>query len=549
MPALTGVLNSIADGGIVNPYISTDLNSYAQDYWPPYATDRSASPSGAVVRHLPTESNSRALSGAVTPSFRGDYYDRVHFTPAVMNFGNILEQQSRQLYVWNAWLSLSTVTGQTSTDALVYIDPLPGVLQPLEEVLTACVALPGGIDNLVDDVVALQFLERVDAYLPVLGTRVAVLPYQPRTQWQEVHEWLTNVIVSYDGSEQRVKVRSQPRITVEAQYPIPPRELQRANNIVYGWIRGNWAVPLWTDATLASPVVSGATTITLNDVDSLIQGAAEVFIWQSYDLYETVQVDSFAGNVLTTMNPVANNYSRPIVIPLVNGTTNTGIVRNTDGFTSDIKSTYRLTKQIAVEGIVPAQYAGHDIYFDEQLLPNSGKVTEDMLTRFDEVTNRIANSRFITPWANTKQSRIYTVYNRTKSETYAFKKWLARRSGKFRPFWTPSFEADFTITQTGTISNSLVFRSNGYELYASARKHIAVKLKSGSWLTREVMSYQANPNNTSSITLDANLNIDSTDIEMVCYLGLKRLDTDRVEIYFPGNGQSFASLRIVEIEP
>lgn len=549
MAALTGEVRIGGTGGAVNVLITSELNSYAQDYWPAYASEQLSSPRGTLTSNLPVSSPGETITGRVGNSYRLDYYDRVHFTPQVLNFGNILERQTRQVYVWNAWLTSSTVNGQLTTDSLVYLDPLPGELHALEEVLTYCIALPGGLDNLLDDSISLQFDERDDAVLPVFGTRVAVLPYQPKSQWQETHEWMTNVITSYNGSEQRVKLRTLPRITIDAEYPIPPSELQRANNIVYGWVRGPWAIPLWTDATLASPVVSGATTITLNDVDSLIQGAAEVFIWQSYDLYETVQVDSFAGNVLTTMNPVANNYSRPIVIPLVNGTTNTGIVRNTDGFTSDIKSTYRLTKQIAVEGIVPAQYAGHDIYFDEQLLPNSGNVTEDMLTRFDEVTNRIANSRFITPWANTKQSRIYTVYNRTKSETYEFKKWLARRSGKFRSFWTPSFEPDFILTQTGSITDALVFKSNGYDLYASAREHIAVKLTDGNWLTRRVTSYQANPDNTTSIGLNASLDIDRDEIEMVCYLGLKRLDTDRVELYYPGNGQSFASLRIVEISP
>lgn len=549
MTALTGEIRAGGTGGAVNVLITSELNTYAQDYWPAYASEQLSSPRGTLTSNLPVSSLGETITGRVGNSYRLDYYDRVHFTPQVLNFGNILERQTRQVYVWNAWLTSSTVNGQLTTDSLVYLDPLPGELHALEEVLTYCIALPGGLDNLLDDSISLQFDERDDAVLPVFGTRVAVLPYQPKTQWQETHEWLTNVITSYNGSEQRVKLRTLPRITIDAEYPIPPSELQRANNIVYGWVRSTWAIPLWTDATLASPVVSGDSIIELQDTASLIELAEEVLIWESYTNYEVARVASIVGVELTTTNPLANNYSRPIVIPIATGVTNSGIVRNTNGFNSDIKSTYRVVHQPAVEGIIPDQYLGNDIYFDEQLVPNSGKVTEDMLTRFDEVTNRIANSRFISPWANTKQSRIYTVYNRTKSETYEFKKWLARRSGKFRSFWTPSFEPDFILTQTGSITDALVFKSNGYDLYASAREHIAVKLTNGNWLTRQVTSYQANTDNTTSIGLNASLDVDRDEIEMVCYLGLKRLDTDRVELYYPGNGQSFASLRIVEISP
>lgn len=549
MAVLSGVIRPNGYGGIVNPSITTELNSYAWDYWPAYATDQLPTIRGAVVNNLPVTTVPRSLSGRIPEQFKADFYNRIHFTPEVMNFGNIIEQQSRQLYIWNAWLTPSVITGQTSTDGLIYIDVEPRTLQPLEELLSACVALPGGVNNLVDDQINLQLLGLPDAVLPVNGTRVAVLPYQPRTQWQEVHEWLTNVIMSYDGSEQRIKVRAYPKVSIDAEYPIPSTEIRRANNIVYGWVRGAWVVALWTDAVRASPVVSGASSLTLSETGTVLDVADEILIWERPDLYEIAQVSSLVSTTLTTVNPVANSYSRPIVLPVVSAVTNAGIVRNTDGFSSDVKTTYRVTKPLQIEGDVPDQYLGNDIYYDEQILPNNGKVSEDMLTRFDEVTNRIATSRYITPWANTKQSRIYTVYNTTKSETYNFKKWLSRRSGKFRPFWTPSFEADFILTSTGPLTDSFTFVENGYSLYANARAHVAVRLKNGDWLPREINSYTDNGDGTTTVTLTSSLAIDAADVDIVCYLGLKRLDTDRVEIYFPGNGKSFASLRIVEISP
>lgn len=547
MTALTGEIRSIGYGGVLNPAITSNLDSYGFNWWPPHETDFSKVGRNMLTYNLPVPANGRSVTGRVGGSFYGDYYNRIHLTPQSLDFGNILEAQSRQLYIWNAYLTTSAFTGYTTTDKLLSVTPLFAALFPLQEFLTAVIAQPGGVNNLDADI-TFGWTSRPDSLLHVYGTRVAILPYQPNAQWQETHEWITNVIKSYNGTEQRVKLRYYPRTTVEVSYQVPPADRQRAQNLVQGWVNAGWIVPLWTDAAVSGPVATGAMSFNVVNSDSLIQYATELVLWQRHDLYEVVRVGSIVGTTVNLINPVVNDYSRAVVVPVANGVTNTGIVRNTDGYASDLKASYRLAIKPEIDAVTPDQYQGEDIYFTEQIVPNSGKITEDMLTRFDEVTNRIANSKFYTPWLQTQHSRIYTIFNTSKQETLNFKRWLARRSGKFRPFWTPTFEPDFTLSQIGNITTALIVVDNGYSLYQRKRKHLAILKTDGTWVTREILSYGVPTGGLMNLNLDTALNFDASLVKMICFLGLKRLDTDRVEIFFPGGGNSYASLRIVEIE-
>lgn len=548
MTVLTGAITDLVISEIVNPLITADLDSYAVDIWPPHASLESSPKSGTLTRTLPVSANARSLTGAVTKSFFHDYYNRIHITPVVLNFGNVIEQASQSIYIWNAYLLSTGLINYITTDPLLSVSPSFTTLTALQELHAYVIAMPGGIDNL-DDTITFNWGTSEASTISILGTRVAILPYQARTQWQEIHEWYTNVIKSYDGTEQRRKIRANPRLTLEVEYPVPPTDRQRAQNLTQGWVGHGWVVPLWADAAYGSALSAGAMSVTVTNSDTVLQYASECVLWQDHLTYELVKIASIVGTTVTFVEPTVNAYSRPIVLPVANAVANQGIVRNTDGYRSDIKASYRVSSKPEIPEVVPAQYKGEDIYYSEQILPNNGMIPDDMLTRIDEVTNRVANSKFYAPWVNTQQSRIYTVDNRTKAETLAFKKWLARRSGKFRPFWTPSFENDFTLTTTGYIINSFSCIDNGYTLYQTKRNHIAILKTDGTWIPCEILSYSSPVGGVFSLTLDTNLNFNADQIKQVCYLGLKRLDTDRIEIYFPGNSRSYASLRIVEIEP
>jgi len=423
-----------------------------------------------------------------------------------------------------------------------------GALAALEEVTVTLTALPGAVSNL-DLIIYINWVEREQSFFYVLGQRVLAFPYQP-SSWREEITWLTNVIKSYDGSEKRVKLLKNPKMMLSAEYPIPTIENQRANNLIYGWAKLLWLVPIWSQPIILDSLVVSGLVLSIPTTGTICNNLTELIIWESPTKFETVQVESDSGTDVTILTALENTYTSKVYIMATGkGIAKSGIERATDGYRNIIKFVYTMKDLPVIAETVPDQYLGNDVYTDIQLTPNSGLVPEEMLTRFDEVSNGIADSTFYTPWLNIQPSRIYTVQNETIEETLNFRKWLERRNGKFRSFWTPSFENDFTVVQNTTITTSILCRSNRFETYGNARDHIAILLTTGSWIFTNILSQSDNGNGTMSITLSSSLGIQPSTIKMICHLGLKRLDTDRVEMYYTNGGRSSTSLRIVEIEP
>ena len=115
-------------------------------------------------------------------------------------------------------------------------------LSALQEISITLTALPGATDNL-DLIIYINWVEREQSSFHVTGERVLTFPYQP-SGWREEINWLTNVIKSYNGTEKRVKLLKNPKMVTSVEYPIPTIENQRANNLIYGWLKNLWLVPI-----------------------------------------------------------------------------------------------------------------------------------------------------------------------------------------------------------------------------------------------------------------------------------------------------------------
>lgn len=547
MTALSAAILTGSEYGAVNGAITTDLDTYdVSMMWPFGASLMSGTLGGLLVAGSQVQP-AIALNGSIQPTYFQDYYNRIHIVPKEVNFGNISERKSTTLSIFNAYFGTSTPSSVVIADSFLQLSTF-GALAPLEEITVTLTALVGAVNNL-DLIIYINWIERVQSFFSVIGQRVLTFPYQP-SGWREEITWLTNVIKSYDGSEKRVKLLKNPKMMLSAEYPIPTIENQRANNLIYGWAKLVWLVPIWSQPIILDSLVVNGLVLSIPTTGTICNNLTELIIWESPTKFETVQVESDSGTDVTILTALENTYtSKVYVMATAKGIAKSGIERATDGYRNTVKIVYTMKDLPIIGGTVPDQYLGNDIYTDIQLTPNSGLVPEEMLTRFDEVTNGIANSTFYTPWLNIQPSRIYTVQNDTIEETLNFKKWLERRGGKFRAFWTPSFENDFTVVQTTTITTSVLCRSNSFETYGTARDHIAIWLTTGSWIFTNIISQSDNGNGTMSINLSSSLGIQPSTIKMICHLGLKRLDTDRVEMYYTNGGRSSTSLRIVEIEP
>lgn len=130
-------------------------------------------------------------------------------------------------------------------------------------------------------------------------------------------------------------------------------------------------------------------------------------------------------------------------------------------------------------------------------------------------------------------------------EPWTLREWLYRRAGRFRGFWHPSFEADLKLVSTGAISTTLNVDDDGYIVYGTQHRHIAIEATTG-WLARTVTN-AVRAGSTAQLTLNASLGVNASVIKRICWLGFKRLNSDSVELNWSGGGICEADMRLLEL--
>jgi len=105
---------------------------------------------------------------------------------------------------------------------------------------------------------------------------------------------------------------------------------------------------------------------------------------------------------------------------------------------------------------------------------------------------------------------------------------------------------------SGTVTNVLsIHAADGFLDWLPFRNHVAVLTAEGVWLCRTIIDAAPKPGDISTVelTLDSALNIAATNIRAISFLGLRRLDTDLVELNWRGNSVVTSTVNTVEIQP
>ena len=107
----------------------TELPHYDESY--PFRNPVAQGDSGyvaAVTNNLPIDVEPKAaVSSWRMPTFLDDYYYRIHIRPGVIDLGNLLSSQTRQVEVWNAHFVgklLSSIT-DVGLDGIDLAEPAP----------------------------------------------------------------------------------------------------------------------------------------------------------------------------------------------------------------------------------------------------------------------------------------------------------------------------------------------------------------------------------------------------------------------------------------
>lgn len=383
--------------------------------------------------------------------------------------------------------------------------------------------------------------------VPELGELV-VLPFHPEAPFSEVLEWKTDVINSHNGTESRYRTRNAPRQAFSMRCPIPPEFNARAVNTAYGArARRSWGIPVWTEAQPVGSVSFGATSISLDTTNRDFRPDSLALLWSSPGTWRVVRIDEVTASSITLKEEVGLTLHGAHAMPLRVGRLRSNISRATNGYRTALSFTQEVEDNIVLASDAPTQYEGHDIYFDENLFDGDGH-TQEITSRVDVIDYETGKVQQFAPWTFNRQAYPYRKVLDGLAEVLAFKKWLHRRAGKLRPFWLPTFENNVRLSMTGMVEASIIFHNDAYLPLGNDHTHIAIETKSGQWYARTITE-TSGTGNFRTAQLDSAVNVLASDIRRVSFLGLHRLDTDRVELSWQGGGVCVSEFRIIEVQP
>jgi hypothetical protein len=375
-----------------------------------------------------------------------------------------------------------------------------------------------------------------------------LMPLWPRAGASETLEWLTSVIISEDGHEDRTEVRVAPRQTFGYRYFVPLADHRRIRNIIYGATGLQWYVPVWPQVQSIGAVADAATSLTAETRWSEFREGGFAMLWDSADHCQIVEIDQIADVDTLTLTTATEEFADAWLMPVRLGHLTGNPSRQFNGRADVVELEFEVDDPDELTPAAPTQYLGNDIYFDPGLL-EGGSITERMTARIDVFDESLGQIAYFAPWDFNKPQRIHRMGSKNAEETWAIREFLHRRRGRSVAFWQPTFEADLRLLNTGNLTNSIRIADDSYLGYAEDRTHIAFETATG-WLARAITAVLDLGGGEVQLTVSPSLGgIASSTVRRICYLGLKRLDTDRVEISHQGGTAFSCAVNTIEIQP
>lgn len=359
--------------------------------------------------------------------------------------------------------------------------------------------------------------------------------WKTSANWQtpiiERLEFKTDVLLAYDGSEQRIALRQSPRRYFEFGFLVPTLiERQKLEAAISANGSQAWDLPIWTDSTPCTSAISHGDVVIYADTigrDFVAGGKALLLATNGNSLI--INISTLTTTQLNLSSAVVGSW--PIetsVIPLrsayleqsqqisrFTGSAIYGVVR----FLCDDISTWSTATETIYRGypvLTIASNWSQDITTDYQRKMQIVDFGVGGIYRDDESSLPV----FI-------QSHHFVLDSRQKITD--FRKFLYSRRGRLNALWIPTFMPDLTFVALSSVYLDVV-NIDYTTLYNQSinRRDIRIEMTNGDIHYRRIVASAVISNTVERLTL--NNTLPSSDIEKISFMMFGRLDTDAIEL-------------------
>lgn len=502
--------------------------------------------------------------------YHGDtWFDRIHIIPRdKLKFGNILAFQVQDFEIFNAYrktqATLNSITNGLGDGAGTNDISAPSVLDPFTSFLDAASTRLNPIKTQLqvqkdgaptfDGALAFNFSTGDVASIFASGNRIAIWPIKPESGFEESMEFLSDVMTSMSGKEQRLSLRSKPREGYLFDYRLSDDSRQRAQVFLQGWQSNLWALPMFqSGGRLTAPVAIGATSMTVDTTtnrDYRVGGQAVLYVDEQ--IQEVVTITAITSTTIEFLNtPVLREHTvHTEVFParlcyIKKAVAGKRYAVNVEDFRIEWQVWDNDTGALSPDASAFPSYNSKVLFECNLMGSNAMRLTHNANVRF--VDNGTGKIKAYSRWAGThKRSSTQGFFLRSRQEIIEAKQLLMELQGKQKSFYLPSFIGDMRA-MAGFLSTDTDLSVNGMDMerfiganIQHPHKIVRIHLSNGTILTRTIVSVAKNGDTLDTITLDAPYGVDATleEITKVEFLEQVRFDVDRFTLRYERPGQA-----------
>lgn len=373
-----------------------------------------------------------------------------------------------------------------------------------------------------------------------------IWPFEPNwaTNVTETLEWLTDVMASPTGSEQRRSLRLFPRASYEFAIAAQGDERTLLDNLLVSYGSADWHFPVWFDAHfLSAGIAVGASTIpcATAQLGQFVVGGVAVLIGDDVYTNELVEIESIGGSALTLSDPVEGAW--PIgtrLHPVVKG-------RLTDQPTITKRNDQLAVSQIKFRRVDITADPGGDIGsdFDESydgffVMPFAPDETKDLTSDYERILETLDNQTSI-PRQVDIPGRAFTVQQYSwvlegREQHSDFRQMLLTLRGRATSIWLPTFMSDFTLLEPiASGDTSIVTTRSGFVQTGGPRpdrEHIMIETVGGVRYYRQITDAASDSDGNEILALNAALgaNVAINAVLRISFMTLVRLNQDNIQI-------------------
>lgn len=553
--------------GDASSNISSELNELTPVQYAPAIYDpRDMTLRGGRSAYRIAPSNRWPIVGNEQNNFFRDYYFRVHVSPLKLDLQTVASSQTRQFKVWNAWpettAQLSDILVSNPVGIEITGQAVPYAMPPLKELTYDITVGTSGPPN-INVEVQFDFSNVIDP-LPILitGTRAVKFDIVPEVPVNETWEWLSDLMIATDGTEQRIALRGEmPRVELNLKVKFDSSEsIRRFYSDLLSSVGRLW-IPEFQYATRTTAAsASGSLQVYFDGTQTDIRAGDYVLI-QTPTTAILVEVKTLnASGGLVSSPLVADIPANSLIMPgspalIDNQTSIDRYAVNQAAETTLICKMIRQRSALTRTGsavtlptflgspVVDKRPLADELVKDEV---STGQVSIDNQTGLPDIISRWDYSRIGGP-------RTFKV-NRIKApdEMDYWKTVFAYCRGQARKFWMPTFRDDMKLAVAP--SNATTTYTIEGTQYAEkiwpiiTHRYIEIETASGIHRTQITGASVTGSNTIVLLTTPLPTGAGWRSVSRISYLLPVRLNDDKVEWKHYGL-ESLLNLSIRTAEP